>query len=67
MNIAILSEVFVNLDQEVKYESYKSDTEVDIDVSWKNIEISYIVEGNSRLSMKIKNHTGVKLYLEVKK
>ncbi|KAG5585646.1 hypothetical protein H5410_046080 [Solanum commersonii] len=40
--------------------------ELDIDVSGKNIEISYIVEGNSSL-MKIKNDMGVKLYLEVKK
>ncbi|KAG5591974.1 hypothetical protein H5410_042488 [Solanum commersonii] len=40
--------------------------ELDIDVSRKNIEIYYIVEGNSFL-MKIKNGMGVKLYLEVKK
>ncbi|KAG5587142.1 hypothetical protein H5410_047576 [Solanum commersonii] len=36
--------------------------ELDIDVSRKNIEISYIVEGNSS-PMKIKNDMGVKLYL----
>ncbi|KAG5573240.1 hypothetical protein H5410_063006 [Solanum commersonii] len=40
--------------------------ELDIDVSRKNIEICYIVEGNSS-PMKIKNDMGVKLYLEVKK
>jgi len=40
--------------------------ELDIDVSRKNIEIRYIVEGNSS-PMKIKNDMGVKLYLEVKK
>ncbi|KAG5598058.1 hypothetical protein H5410_039290 [Solanum commersonii] len=40
--------------------------ELDIDVSRKNIEIRYIVEGNSS-PMKVKNDMGVKLYLEVKK
>ncbi|KAG5617881.1 hypothetical protein H5410_017705 [Solanum commersonii] len=40
--------------------------ELDIDVSRKNIEIRYIVEGNLS-PMKIKNDMGVKLYLEVKK
>ncbi|KAG5568092.1 hypothetical protein H5410_064891 [Solanum commersonii] len=40
--------------------------ELDIDVSRKSIEISYIVEGNSS-PMKIKNDMGVNLYLEVKR
>ncbi|KAG5631756.1 hypothetical protein H5410_003473 [Solanum commersonii] len=40
--------------------------ELDIDVSRKSIEISYIIEGNSS-PMKIKNDMGVNLYLEVKK
>ncbi|KAG5615769.1 hypothetical protein H5410_015593 [Solanum commersonii] len=40
--------------------------ELDIDVSRKNIETRYIVEGNLS-PMKIKNDIGVKLYLEVKK
>ncbi|KAG5621219.1 hypothetical protein H5410_006437 [Solanum commersonii] len=40
--------------------------ELDIDVSRKNIEIRYIVEGNS-FPMRIKSDMGVKLYLEVKK
>ena len=40
--------------------------ELDIDVSRKDIELRYIVEGNS-CPMKVKNDMGVKLYLELKK
>ncbi|KAG5607401.1 hypothetical protein H5410_028893, partial [Solanum commersonii] len=40
--------------------------ELEIDEVRKNIEIRYIVEGNS-CPMKIKNDMGVRLYLEVKK
>ncbi|KAG5601425.1 hypothetical protein H5410_032795 [Solanum commersonii] len=40
--------------------------ELDIDVSRKSIEISYIIEGNLS-PMKIKNDMGVNLYLEVKR
>ena len=40
--------------------------ELDIDVSRKEIEIRYIVEGNS-CPMKLKNDTSVKLYFELKK
>ncbi|KAG5616416.1 hypothetical protein H5410_016240 [Solanum commersonii] len=60
MNISILLEAFRNLGQRT------ISVELDIDVSRKNIEISYIVKGNS-CPMKIKNDMGVKLYLEVKK
>ena len=40
--------------------------ELDIDVSRKEIEIRYIVEGNS-CPMKLKNDMSVKLYFEMKK
>ena len=40
--------------------------ELDIDVSRKEIEIRYIVEGNS-CPMKLKNDMSVKLYFELKK
>ncbi|KAG5577858.1 hypothetical protein H5410_057992, partial [Solanum commersonii] len=40
--------------------------ELEIDEVRKNIEIRYIIEGNS-CPMKIKNDMGVRLYLEVKK